>query len=312
MSSICTDVNDVNDLTKFIPIIFQGGSYGSFLIFCLTNLNTKDFSNPLCNNTGNSHNFEKNDLYFRDKYITRIRNDTQWLKYHPIETKDQSLKEEVNRLADITKRGIFIYPSRNHYLLALNNQFDKVYHQQLGDELIGNDTNERSKFFNNLYNGWGIDPSVSVNDIKRWIKREFLSFYIFAAFEDEHEWYLLDSYKNENLLIITTRDLLYDFENCIKKCALYCGIDTIDNLDELVEMQKQQLSLQKHLNKDEIVNNVIDCFLNDKQAEIPELSLIDEAYIQHILRNEGYELHCNNMNEFPKDINSLKEKTSKV
>jgi len=105
---------------------------------------------------------------------------------------------------------------------------------------------------------------------------------------------------------------LYDFENCIKKCASYSGIETINNLDKLIELQKQQLELQKHTDKDRIVNEIIDCFLNNKQLKIPALSLVDEAYIQYVLRNNGYELHCDGLNEFPTDIDSLKEKTSKT
>ena len=300
--------------------MYQGGSYGSFLIFCLTNLNTSEVNNPLCNKTGNSHNFEYNTLYnINNKYKVKQKCDNKWLKFHPKMYKEQSLEKEINRITDITGKGILIYPSKNHYLLCINNQYDKIYstaitstRQDDTPKKWFNDDRDAVTFFKNLYNGWNIDSSIEFNDIDRWIMREFLSFYMFMAFDDEYEWNLLDTYTNKNLLVITTYELLYDFENCIKKCASYSGIETINNLDKLIELQKQQLELQKHTDKDRIVNEIIDCFLNNKQLKIPELSLIDEAYIQYVLRNNGYELHCDGLNEFPTDIDSLKEKTSKT
>jgi len=299
-------------IDNYIPIIFNGGSYGSFLMFCLTNLNTKEFKNPLCGATGNSHKFLFNYVTLDNNDWNIVKKiDNKWIKYHPKTFKTQSLKEEIDRIVAATNKSILIYPSVDHYLLVINNQFEKVYNNTISDKWH-NDNDEREIFYKNLYDGWNIDPSLSINEIDKWVVREFLSYYYFEAFNGEYEWNLLETYTNDNLLIVTTQDLLYDFENCIKKCASYCGIDTITNFDELIELQKEQLKLQKHKHKDTIVKQVIDCFLNDKQLKIPELSLIDEAYIQYVLRKNGFELCCEGLNKFPTDINTLKEKTSKT
>jgi len=174
--------------------MYQGGSYGSFLIFCLTNLNTSEVNNPLCNKTGNSHNFEYNTLYNIDnKYKVKQKCDNKWLKFHPKMYKEQSLEKEINRITDITGKGILIYPSKNHYLLCVNNQYDKIYSTAITSTWQDdtpkkwfNDDRDAVTFFKNLYNGWNIDSSIEFNDIDRWIMREFLSFYMFMAFDDEY------------------------------------------------------------------------------------------------------------------------------
>jgi len=138
--------------------------------------------------------------------------------------------------------------------------------------------------------------------------REFLSYNKFTSFDNEHQWYFLDSYKNKHdILIITTEELLYDFRNTMIKVAKYTGFKSVDNIDKLIKLQEKQLSLQKHLRKDKIVNKIIDGFFNNKNITIDNLSVYDEAFIQYKLRQKGYEIKCYNLNIFPKNTLDLKK-----
>jgi len=306
MSAIVKNITNT-ELKDYIPIIFQGGTYGSFLLFCIGSINNALGSDPF-EDSGSSHLFDVNVLDKTiDSFQVKIRNNTNFLKYHPKCRETDNLISNIEELTDITKKGILVYPSKNHYLLTINNFADKVHSNDLS-KLHREEQETKETMFANLYDGWNIAKDTSVNSIDRWIMREFFSYNRFKAFDAEHHWYFLDEYKNKNeILIITTDELLFDFKNTITKVAEYIGYNTINNIDELVKLQKKQLSLQKHLHKDRIVYNIIEGFFNNNNTPIDDLSVYDEAYIQYKLRLKGYEIKCRDLNVFPRNTKELQK-----
>jgi hypothetical protein len=72
-------------------------------------------------------------------------------------------------------------------------------------------------------------------------------------------------------------------------------------------------SLQQHLNKDDICKRIIVDFLNGNDFAVNDnLSIVDEAWIQWELRNNGYEMYCNGLNDFPKNLYEFNKHTYKL
>jgi hypothetical protein len=290
--------------------MFNGGSYGSFLHYVLNNISAQNDKNLPFGMSGNSHLFVHNVAH--DETTLEIRHpNSKFIKYHPKTQKNDNLGDNISKFADITHKSLLIYPSHNHKLLTINNYYSKIWANWFEDGELADDAEEKTIFVNNLYNNWDISRNTKFNDIPRWVQREFLSMYIFEAFDSHYEWNLLDWYSHPKLYTITTNDILYNFEETIRNVASFCEIDT-NNLYNILNDHKTMLSLQKHVDKDEICSNIIKNTLNDGYYIYNELSIIDEAWIQCELRNKGYEIQCDGLNTFPLDTRMLKKITYKI
>jgi hypothetical protein len=302
------------ELKEYIPIMFNGGSYGSFLHFVLDNLNKEKIDNlPFTLDNGNSHNFIRNTLQLSktNEFVVNRQTNSKFIKYHPKQYKEQMLSNEITRLANLTNKSILIYPSKNDMLLVINNFYFKIWNKWFEDGELNNDPYEKQIFFNNLHNNWDIPKNTNFNDIPRWIQREFLSFYLFPAWNDHYEWNMLEWYTHPNLHIITVSDLLYNFKKTIETTAIFCEIG-IKNIQLMTEVHKKMLGIQSHLNKDTTCSNILNNYINGTVYHYKELSVIDEAWIQYELRNRGYEIKCDKLDKFPTNTNRLKKITYRV
>jgi hypothetical protein len=303
----------MHNLKEYIPIIFNGGSYGSFLNYILSNINNENKLVAPFSLNGNSHNFNysfikldtSNNEFFLDK--TKYHSD-KFICYHPKTLATQSLPDEITRIVTQSNKSILVYPSQKDMLLTMNNMYYKIGKDWFNDIDV-NDKDAKERRQTNLYSNWNIGSSVQFKDIPRWIRREFLSYYYVPAWIDLYEWNLLDYYTHPKLHIITVYDLLYNFEKTIKDIAKFLNIGHIDNLLQLSKMHSKMLELQEHINKDKLCNNIFNNFINNKLVEFSGLSLIDEAWIQWKLRSIGIEIQCNNLNVFPSTVADLKKIT---
>jgi len=94
---------------------------------------------------------------------------------------------------------------------------------------------------------------------------------------------------------------------------------TITNLIEKLELKlvrtnfsevyESWISLQKHINKDKIISNIITAILDNNYYDWSDqnLTLVDEALIQFYLRQKKIDLNCYNLNVFPTNTNELKK-----
>ena len=81
------------ELKEYIPIMFNGGSYGSFLHFVLDNLNKEKIDNlPFALDNGNSHNFIRNILKLSktNEFVVNRQTNSKFIKYHPTQYKEQT------------------------------------------------------------------------------------------------------------------------------------------------------------------------------------------------------------------------------
>jgi hypothetical protein len=163
------------------------------------------------------------------------------------------------------------------------------------DKMANNIT--RNEEFLTLLAGWGTPPYDA------WQIRECLSCHFYLFENHMNNW--MSSIRNAMQMrpdvgfyldILELRD---NFEETIKRLCDFCNIkysgDTIDYI------KTQWFLSQKHLFKDSIVDGIVNNIVNNKDFVITDqLSIIDEAHVQQKLRDQGIELKCYNLNEFPK------------
>lgn len=299
----------MHELKDYIPIMFNGGSYGSFLHFVIININNPNITAPF-SKEGGSHNFDFNVLHYKsNKFVITHRAHNNFIKYHPKTEKDQNIIDEINRVVKLTQRSILIHTAPENELLVMNNVYFKIWDNWFEEAEFTNNKLERKKFVDNLYLNWNIPKNTPFNDIPRWIKREFLSFYYFPAWHCLHSYNEINSFEHPNVYNLSTHDILHDFENTIQNIANFCGIEKINNLNELLEIHNNMIKLQKNLNKDNICKDIITHFENNTEYKFTNLTIIDEAWIQWKLRNKGFEIRCNDLNVFPDNITQLKKIT---
>ena len=112
-----------------VPIIFSSGSYGTYLEWCLTTLTTDvDVNSPLTAN-GNSHNFHGNHLFGIDGWRQYLASSTyhSFVRFHPKIYQTDDVYKNLNEISSAVDFFVYLYPSQHTLLLALNNQFTKMW-----------------------------------------------------------------------------------------------------------------------------------------------------------------------------------------
>jgi hypothetical protein len=165
-----------------------------------------------------------------------------------------------------------------------------------------------------IYKGWGVALDTNVGGIPQWIIREWMSLYMMDMWFNLHEWgsNTTDTLSNDKLKIIQLDDLLYNFADTITELSIFLNIE-FTNRVKLCTIHREMTSLQQHLNKDDICKRIIVDFLNGNDFAVNDnLSIVDEAWIQWELRNNGYEMYCNGLNDFPKNLYEFNKHTYKL
>ena len=166
-----------------VAIVFAGGTYGTYLEWCLTTLTSES---PIClpfDSIGSSHNFSGNhlsDINGWDDYYCSS-NQLDFVRLHPKTQKEDSLTRNLEKICSQTSNVLHLYPTETTTLLCINNAFSKVW------------SNWWEKNFGTyidpdlIYKNWPVTPGTNINNIPAWIKREFLSFYLMPCWYDQIE-----------------------------------------------------------------------------------------------------------------------------
>lgn len=262
-----------------ILTVFSPGSYGTYLSWAVnsySNLNiSREIHKPFGNN-GSAH------LYRRDL--------------------DKKKVKPSHLINEDYKNIIFIRPT--NFLDYLDNQYAK---QAEYDD---------SKFINGLMfdfeekikTHWGIKD---ISKVSKWENRELWSFFLpehFMSIQRQYsEYESILTHSNNNVVYINAENILYHHLDVINQIFLKFKLEKIVNDDTILNLHNEYMGLQKHLNKTEYVNTIVDDCINGKYKEIANLSVYDEAMIQYLFRERGFELQCYNLNEFPKNTAELRK-----
>lgn len=282
-----------------IPIIFQGGAYGTFVEWCLNYFSGEDVVENPFNLNGNSHRFRGNHLLNIDgwrNYLTTNEN-FKFVRFHPKVKETESIIETIEETLLHAPKVIVLYHDDTLTLLGVNNKFDKIWKEGY---LKHNEDD-----LNNHYRNWN---KSSLEHMDIWEIREFLSMYIFKQHAAEFENKLIEKYENKNIKKINIKNLFFNFENTIKDLLLWSDLALVkDNFREIHDIWT---SKQEHKNKDVIAKKIIESILEEKYYDWSNynLSIIDEAFVQMTLRDlHKLDLRCYNINVFPTNTKDLKE-----
>lgn len=285
-----------------VAIVFNAGSYGTFIEWCLHYFSDHTFSqNMPFTNTGSSHNFQGNHLDNMDnvrRYVNNSSSDkTSIVRFHPKTSKEESILDNLKFVSEYFKKIIFLYPTENSIIWNINNKFEKIWEHGWIYE-------NKDIIRKNLSN-WEVN---NLTDMQVWQQREMLSLFIRQQHIAETGMNLIDAMKIQfpNILFVSIDDLKDKFYSSMLKIFDYCGIKII-NHDNIHFVYKNWISNQYHCNKDILVDTIIKHIINKQYFNLrnKNLTLVDEAFIQEGLRNRGIEIKCYNMNVFPKSINKL-------
>lgn len=290
-----------------VPILFNGGAYGTYLEWCLTGLCSSDELVSPFRATGNSHNF--NGVHLLDmqgwqQYLEK--NDfSDFVRLHPKSDPMHSLEKNIEEILQSVDKVIFLYPDTDMVLLNLNNWFDKVWDNWW--EYIWANPKEFCIDPKELYKNWNISSSTPIQNVDIWIRREFLSYYLVPAWRSQVEWYFPDRWQSARCRYVFLKDLLYDFENTITDLVSFLNLNIKKSVSELLPYHAENMKLQKHTNQDRVCNQIIESILNDTVMTWDALPIASQSWIQWRLREFGYELRCHQLDIFPTTSIQLKK-----
>ena len=290
-------------LTDTIPIVFAAGTYGTYLEWALSTLVLGLPPTDPLTNTGNSHNFKGNHLHNMQgwhEYVTSNQ-PVQFVRFHPKTQQNQSLSDNLNKVLATVDRAIYIYPEESATLLSLNNSCTKVW-ESWWNHTFSNDLSSDV-----LYNNWPISRDINVNNVAKWIQREFLSHYLMPMWQAQLEWDHTKTWANPRCLVVGVNELLLQPTLTFDKIKSFCNLEYVQSLETIMPLHEKMLSMQNNLGQDQICRDIIDSVQQQTELDWNTLPLASEAWVQWQLRNLGWEIKCHGLDIFPTNSVYLKE-----
>ena len=158
---------------------------------------------------------------------------------------------------------------------------------------------ESSSFKTENLLGWN---KTSIHDFDIWELRELLSNYHFSAISRQISAWETVSANNPNTKFIFIDSLKTDFINTIVSAAKYFDIFVTDSqIDKLKEIHIEWAKIQKQIDKDLLCAQIVNSIITNEFFDWFDysLSIIDEAWIQKSLNDNGIKIKCCNLNKFP-------------
>jgi hypothetical protein len=278
-----------------LPILYNGGAYGTYLEWCLTTLcSTGDIVEPFTS-SGSSHKFNGNAIKYMEGWQEYLDSGIQhqFVRMHPKVIPGKSIQINLDEIAKSVPHFVFLYPDTNSVLLTVNNFYYKIWEDWWYSNItrLGSD--------HQIYNNWPVDPSTPLSQIPTWIKREFLSLYLMPTWHELNDWYLPDHYQSSQCIWVFISDLLYNFESTLADIVAKTRVSQARPISDLVPYHQTNLALQKYTQQDQICHQIIKATLAGESLTWDPLPLPSESWIQWELRNQGWEIECNGLDIFP-------------
>lgn len=282
-----------------ICIVFPGGSYGTFLDWCLNYFSKPDTDQTMpFRTTGSSHNFDGNHITVSDLASYGTEHKLNTARLHPKTNAEDDIFEVLEYVKGYFEKVIYLHPTVDSMAWTINNKFEKVW-----DE--GWVKHYEAQFQDNL-KSWNKN---SIDGMETWEQREFLSMYIYQQHLIENEVENLEPIKSQfpDFLFVDITDLRDQFRATLGQVFAYWGHELV-NIDQIDSVFRTWIDLQRHCHKDKAIKHIADSVCNDQACDwsADKLTLADEALLQMQLRNRGLELRCFDLNQFPTSTDKLR------
>ena len=269
-------------------IAFPGGCYGNFIAWTLHWLQghyALDFR-PFDPETHSSHKWKDTHKGTVEKAISEPIDNCI---LHPIIVKEDTIQESFSRLLTVYDKIIAPYPGLDDFIWLLNNRQTKIYD---GGWIAHN----QNTF--NLSDWQGKDT---------WELREFLSLYLHDQLIAESGYNELINIKQDNVLPIQINLLRDNFVDTINHICNWLDLKIVRSEQDIKLLHNDWLNNEQYLYNDRLINSYVDATIEDKLVHMENCSLMDQAEMQRILRDKGYEIKCYNLNEWPETTKELRK-----
>jgi len=287
---------------KNICIIYNAGSYGTFINWCLNYFSDLTFDESLpFTEIGNSHNFVTPTLMNFQGCVNFVESNStaSIVRFHPKTQIDENIIDNLVYINVHFKKIIYLIPTVDTIAWNINNKFEKIWTEGW---LLHNEPS----YSNNL-TCW---EGNNLDQMQLWEKREFLSLYIYPQHLSECRISHYPQIQQEftKFQFVTIDSLRDNFKESILSMLEYCNLLPV-RIDKFDYVYREWIKLQYHSNKDQLIDTIIKSVLNNNYYDWSDskLTLIDEALIQYYLRENKIEIKCYNLNIFPTNATELKE-----
>lgn len=276
-----------------IKLCYPKGCYGNYLGQCLyyfTNLNNNNLEDFSVDRRGSSHAFFNN-----------VKAHDHIQLGHSVSATDNSWP---NITISDTDFVVQIVPLKEHWLDYYNNHFFKHYQgnviETISELFTVDEINYKLKTQWDYHDGFGANVPV-------WILREFFSFCIGNVL---HSTYTQTDINNS--ITLTTQDFFESFLDIFKNLCTRLGLTLTVNNNVLLQNNNSFIAAQYYHNSQSAVEQWIQCVIENKSALLSQLTFFNEAYVQHRMRQLGYEIQCNNLDVFPTHSQDLTKLIYKI
>ena len=285
-----------------IPVIFNGGSYGTYLEYMLNtwtdqgeqlNQHTLPFTEK-----NNAHGYTGHHLMDITGWQNYVAQGIvyKFVRLHPKTQQHEHQLDTVLEILNTVDHAVYIEVDSDNVLNVLNNYYSKIWDNWEGAQF--------SQYINIdlIYNNWPVVHDTPLNEIPQWVMREFLSHYLMPAWQDQTT---SPDINHPGLIKITVQELLYNFDTALNKIYTGCGLTS---MHDCTNIHAVMLANQKFLNQDRLCNQIVQSFINNVEFDYSSklLTLVDEAWLQWQLRVLGWELKCHGLNQFPRSTSRLR------
>lgn len=133
----------------------------------------------------------------------------------------------------------------------------------------------------------------------RWEYREWFS----KAWKDMVKDWMVHEPLGSDWLILDNQDLIQNLASYMRLIFTHCDLPWDDHIEEFLQIYR---SAQQYIIDELALVNKICCnTVNQQDFKWQDLNVIAESLIQSKLRDQGYEIRCDGLNQFPTDSASL-------
>lgn len=275
-----------------IKICFPPGCYGHYLARCLyhfTELRDGKFVNFGFMPDGSSHAHRKDKSERQKIRVGHFSYKTSG-NYHPA---------TIELLPGDTP--ITILPTPGYWLDYHNNQYIK---QSKGD-LIANiqDQISTEELRDKLKNNWNYSGEFDTN-VPQWIMRELMSFLILPTLQDGYAQDRCEFAQSTKIQAISFFD---DFVGHFHQLCNDLSIQIDIPQEQIAKNNQEFIKMQKYHGSQQRCEQWVQDVLSNNTTPSPAQTIYDESYIQHLFREQGYEIQCDGLNLFPLDSNAMRK-----